>query len=323
MPSRSPHRVVVLAQDGAYPFEIGIPARVFGAADGAYEVSLVTPTGGPIRTNAGFDVVPTTETRALAAADTVIVTPVDTSLLQRHAPDDVRAALALVPRRARIVSICTGVFTLASVGMLAGRTITTHWQCAELFREWYPRVTVDENVLFVDGGDILTSAGVASGIDLCLHLIRVDHGAELANRVARRCVVAPHRDGGQAQFIERPVPEVADASTSHARVWALEHLDEPLTIAHLARQALMSERTFTRRFRSETGLSPRQWLTRQRLTAARELLERTDLGMSDIAAAVGYATPTSLRTHLVSALGVSPTTYRRRFRTSRTGAGIR
>ncbi|MFK4789384.1 GlxA family transcriptional regulator [Microbacterium sp. ZW T5_56] len=316
MPSRSPHRVVVLAQDGAYPFEIGIPARVFGAADGAYEVSLVTPTGGPIRTNAGFDVVPTTDTRALAQADTVIVTPVDTSLLQRHADDDVRAALALVPRRARIVSICTGVFTLAAVGLLTGRTVTTHWQCAELFRDWYPHVSVDENVLFVDGGDILTSAGVASGIDLCLHLIRVDHGAELANRVARRCVVAPHRDGGQAQFIERPVPDVIEASTTRARAWALEHLDEPLTITQLARHALMSERTFTRRFRSETGLSPRQWLTRQRLSAARELLERTDLGMGDIAAAVGYATPTSLRNHLVSALGVSPTTYRRRFRTS-------
>lgn len=314
MAVETPHRVVVLAQEGAYPFELGIPSRIFGATDGAYEVVLCTATGRAITTNAGFDVLPAAGPEALREADTVIVAPVDPVFLTPRLADDVREALAGIRPGTRVVSICTGGFTLAAAGLLAGRTATTHWQCEQLFRSWYPEVELDENVLFVDGGDVLTSAGAASGIDLCLHLIRLDHGAELANRAARRCVVAPHRDGGQAQFIERPVPDARDTSTATTREWALERLGEPLTVAQLARHAHMSERTFARRFRAETGLAPRQWLTRQRLALARELLETTDIGIDAVAATVGYATATSLRNHLAAALGVSPMAYRHTFR---------
>ncbi len=318
MSVETPHRVVVIAQEGAYPFELGIPARIFGATDGAYEVVLCTATGGAITTNAGFGVVPAAGPEALRTADTVIVAPVDPVYLKPTLDDDMRDALAQIRPGARVVSICTGGFALAAAGILAGRTATTHWQCEPLFRTWYPDVELDENVLFVDGGDILTSAGAASGIDLCLHLIRLDHGSELATRAARRCVVAPHREGGQAQFIERPVPDAHDASTSATREWALERLGEPLTVSRLSRHANMSERTFARRFRAETGLAPRQWLTRQRLALARELLETTDIGIDAIAATVGYATATSLRNHLAAALGVSPMAYRHTFRATST-----
>ncbi|TAJ46503.1 MAG: helix-turn-helix domain-containing protein [Herbiconiux sp.] len=313
--------MVVLAQNGAYPFELGIPARVFGASDEAYEVVLCTPTGEAITTNAGFDVLPARGPDALSEADTVIVAPVDPAYLRPELTDDVRAALAMIRPGTRIVSICTGGFTLAAAGILTGRAATTHWQCEPLFRKWYPQIELDENVLFVDNGDVLTSAGAASGIDLCLHLIRLDHGVEAATRAARRCVVAPHRDGGQAQFIERPVPDDPDTSTASTREWALARLAEPLTLSALARNAHMSERTFARRFRAETGLAPRQWLTGQRLALARELLESTDLGIDAIAAAVGYATATSLRNHLGAALGVSPLAYRHTFRSTETRAG--
>ena len=316
MNQAAPHRVVVLAQDGAYPFELGIPARIFGATDGAYEVTLCSATGGQVTTNAGFDVVPAAGPEALAEADTVIVAPVDPTFLRPTLPEEVRAALARVRPGARVVSICTGGFTLAAAGLLSGRTATTHWQCEPLFRAWYPEIAVDENVLFVDEGEVLTSAGAAAGIDLCLHLIRLDHGAEMATRAARRCVVAPHREGGQAQFVERPVPDAPDTSTAATREWALEHLDETLTLSRLAAHAHMSERTFARRFSAETGLAPRQWLTRQRLERARELLETTDLGIDSVAASVGYATGASLRHHLGAALGVSPLAYRHTFRGS-------
>ena len=315
-----PHRVVVLAQDGAYPFEMGIPARVFGATDGAYSVALCTPTGNAIKTNAGFSVLPSAGPEILAEADTVIITPVDPYSLTREIGDDVRQALAMIRPGARVVSICTGGFTLAAAGLLKEQRVTTHWECAWVFKKWYPEINLDENLLFVDGEQVLTSAGAAAGIDLCLHLIRKDFGSELATRAARRCVVAPHRDGGQAQFIERPIPSGSDASTSATREWALKQIDQSLTVGDMARHAHMSERTFCRRFLAETGLAPRRWLTQQRLAVARELLETTDLGIDSIAAAVGYATATSLRNHLGALLGVSPVTYRHTFRPIETRA---
>lgn len=304
------HRVVVLAQDGAYPFELGIPSRVFGATDGAYVVDLCTPTGAPIMTNAGFSVVPSVGPEALGLADTVIVTPIDPWSLRPELSAEVAEALERVRPTARLVSICTGGFTLAAAGLLEGRKAATHWQCAPLFRSWFPQIELDENVLFTGDGGVLTSAGAAAGIDLCLHLIREDHGAELANHAARRCVVAPHREGGQAQFIERPVPDAPDLSTSGARAWALEHLSEALTTAALARHAHMSERTFMRKFVAETGIPPRKWITQQRVVAARRLLETTDLSIDDVATAVGYSTATSLRRHLTAQLGVAPNAYR-------------
>ena len=187
----------------------------------------------------------------------------------------------------------------------------------ERFRSRYPQVKLDPDVLFVDDGDVLTSAGVAAGIDLCLHVVRRDHGSEVANRAARRCVVPPWRDGGQAQFIERVVPSTPDTSTGPARQWALSRLDRPLDLAVLAGHARMSVRSFTRRFRDETGLSPSQWLTGQRVELARMLLETTDLPVDAVARRAGFGTAVSLRQHLHAAVGVSPLAYRRTFRRSR------
>jgi transcriptional regulator GlxA family with amidase domain len=314
MDGAQPHRVAVLALDGAYPFELGIPARVLGAADGRYEVVVCSCDGGPIETNAGFSVVPQHGPDALASAGTVIVAPVETARLTRELPAGVAAALALIDPGTRVASICSGGFVLAAAGLLDGRTATTHWESAQLFRHWYPHIRLDEGVLFVDDGDVLTSAGAASGVDLCLHLIRTDHGAHLANHAARRCVVAPFREGGQAQYIERPIPDDPAASTSATRQWALRRLGERLPVERMARHAHMSVRTFVRRFRAETGLPPGQWLTGQRIARARSLLESTDLTVDQVALEIGFATAASLRQHLNAELGISPQAYRRTFR---------
>ena len=205
---------------------------------------------------------------------------------------------------------------LAAAGLLDGRRATTHWSHAEQFRALYPQVDLDEQALFVDEGDVLTSAGLAAGMDLCLHVVRNDHGSEVANHVARYCVVPPWRDGGQAQFIEQPVPEPAVDSTAPVRDWALQHLAEPLDIATLAGHARMSVRTFTRRFRAETGSSPGAWLATQRVRHAQRLLETTDLPIDEVAVRAGLGTSTSLRQHLRRVADVSPSAYRRTFRTN-------
>lgn len=315
MPDSAPlrHRVAVLAQELAYPFELGIPSRIFGAVGHLYEVSVCTPDGAPVMTNAGFAVTPEHGPEILATADTVIIPPVDPSAVRPELSTVMSDALALVHPEARIASICTGSFALAAAGLLDGRRATTHWESAPYFRRWYPRVHLEEDVLFVTDGRILSSAGAASGIDLCVDMIRTDHGAKTANTAARRCVVAPFREGGQAQFIDRPVPDDAGMSTAGTREWALHHLDVQLTVADLARHAHLSARTLERRFAEETGMAPRRWLTQQRLARARELLETTDLSIEEIATAVGYATATSLRKHLSSRIGILPAAYRRTF----------
>jgi transcriptional regulator GlxA family with amidase domain len=211
------------------------------------------------------------------------------------------------------MSICTGAHLLAMTGLLDGRPATTHWNHAAEFSREFPTVQLDPGVLFIDDGEVLTSAGAAAGIDLCLHLIRSDHGSSVANVVARACVVAPWREGSQAQFIQAPLPEIGDASTAATRAWALDRLDTDLTLASMAKHASMSIRTFTRRFRAEAGTSPNQWVTRQRVDYARRLLESTDLPVDQIADATGLGTSTSLRGHLRTAIGVSPSTYRRAF----------
>jgi transcriptional regulator GlxA family with amidase domain len=312
-----PERVVVLALDGVYPFELGIPSRILGAADGRYEVLTCTVDGRPVRTDADFTVTAEHGPEILATADTVVIAPMAPSRVTAELPDDVRAALAFIPPAARIVSICTGAFVLAAAGLLDGRRATTHWQLAGLFRRMFPHVDLDPDVLFVDDDRILTSAGAASGVDVCLHLVRKDHGSRLANAVARRCVVPPFRDGGQAQYIEQPVPEQGAASTAATRAWALEHLGEPLTLADLAAHARMSLRTFARRFHGEVGLSPGRWLIQQRVARARHLLETSDLTVDQIAGRVGFATGASLRQHLHAAIGVSPQVYRRTFQAVR------
>jgi transcriptional regulator GlxA family with amidase domain len=314
---RRPERIVVLALDGVYPFELGIPSRIFGAADGHYEVLTCSVDGGPVRTNSDFTIGVAHGPEILRTADTVIVTSVPPTHIPAELPAEVAAALDRIRPDARIVSICTAAFVLAAAGLLDGRRATTHWQVAELFRRRYPRVDLDPDVLFVADGRMLTSAGAASGVDICLHIVRTDHGSELANSVARRCVVPPFRDGGQAQYIEQPVPESGAASTAATRAWALERLDEPLTLADLAEHARMSLRTFARRFQGEVGLSPGRWLIQQRVARARHLLEASDLPVDRIAAEVGFATGASLRQHLHAAIGVSPVTYRRTFQRTR------
>ncbi|MFG3285369.1 GlxA family transcriptional regulator [Streptomyces sp. NPDC048111] len=325
---RGPHRVVVLALDGLLPFELGIPQRIFGRAADAeggplYEVvtcSVRAP--GPVRTDADFAVLVENGPEALATADTVVV-PASYELgpvfEEGVLTPELATALALVRPGTRMVSICTGGYVLAAAGLLDGRPAATHWASAEHFQRLFPRVRVDPEVLFIDDGDVLTSAGVAAGIDLCLHIVRRDHGSAVANDVARRTVVPPHRPGGQSQFIQRPVPEPQLASTTTARAWALGRLHEPIQLRDLAEQEAMSVRTFTRRFREEVGVSPGQWLTQQRVEHARHLLESTDLSVDAIARAAGFGTATSLRQHLQSALGVPPTTYRRAFRAGATG----
>jgi transcriptional regulator GlxA family with amidase domain len=231
-------------------------------------------------------------------------------------PPEVHAALRAVVHKARVMSICTSAFVLAAAGLLDGRPATTHWAYADEFRRRYPQVKLDPDVLFVDDGDVLTSAGVAAGIDLCLHVVRRDHGSEVANRAARRCVVPPWRDGGQSQFIERPLPPPGDSTTATTRAWALDRLDKPLTLEQLARHARMSVRTFTRKFREETGLSPGRWLMLQRVERARRLLETTDLSIDRVAEESGLGTGTSLRQHLRATVGVAPGAYRRTFRTT-------
>lgn len=315
------HLVAVLALDGVIPFDLGIPARVFREAydaDGAalYSVSTCSLGGRPVRTSQDFAITVEHDEQLLAQADTVVIAtqePTPELLATGTLPDEVLAALRLVRPAARIVSLCTSAFVLAAAGLLDGRTATTHWKLSGAFGELFPHVSVDPDVLFVDNGQVLTSAGGAAGIDLCLHLVRRDHGAEVANGAARRCVVAPWRDGGQAQFIEHPLPVDPDSSTAGARAWALAHLDEPIGLLELARHANMSVRTFSRRFRAEVGESPAQWLIQRRVDSARRLLETSDLTVDHIAAAAGFGSGTLLRKHFHATLGVAPGAYRRRF----------
>ncbi|MFE7622626.1 GlxA family transcriptional regulator [Streptomyces sp. NPDC057509] len=326
-----PHRVVVLALDGLLPFELGIPQRIFGLARTAdpqgrgrgrklYDVVTcsVRPPG-PVRTDADFTITVEHGPEALATADTVVV-PASYELGPVHdegrLTEELAAALAYVRPGTRMVSICTGSYVLAAAGYLDGRPATTHWSSADHFQQLFPAVRVDPDVLFIDDGDVLTSAGVAAGIDLCLHMVRRDHGTAVANDVARRTVVPPHRDGGQAQYIQRPIPDTQFATTTTARAWALGRLERPIQLRDMAQQESMSVRTFTRRFREEVGVSPVQWLTQQRVELARRLLESTDLSIDQVARDAGFGTPTSLRQHLQTALGVSPTVYRRTFRST-------
>jgi transcriptional regulator GlxA family with amidase domain len=316
------HRVVVLAVDGVIPFELSLASRIFGIARDAgqrplYEVITCTPDGGPVATAADFSVAVAHDASVLTTAETVVI-PASEAMAKITGPDAlspaVADALTLVRPETRMVSICLASYVLAAAGLLDGLPATTHWRHAGDFQRLFPCVEVNPDVLFVDAGQVLTSAGAAAGIDLCLHLIRRDHGSGIANHVARSCVVAPWRDGGQAQYVERPVPEVSDASTAPTRAWALDRLGHPLQLEDLAAHAGMSRRTFTRHFRAEVGQSPGQWLTQQRVDLARHLLEHSELPVDRIAERSGFGTAASLRQHLHRAIAVSPNAYRRTFR---------
>jgi transcriptional regulator GlxA family with amidase domain len=255
----------------------------------------------------------------LPRADTVIV-PGWADIDQDPPGDLVDAVRAAHEAGARVASLCTGAFVLAAAGLLDGKRATTHWAHTQVLAARYPRVRVDPDVLYVDDGSVLTSAGKAAAMDLCLHLVRLDHGSSVANTLARRLVVPPHRDGGQAQFVTTPVPAPDNHPLAELFPWVIERLDHPLTVEDLARQARMSSRNLGRHFRSVTGTTPLQWLLTQRIRHAQELLETTDAGIDTVAAATGMGTATTLRRHFNRTVGVPPDAYRRTFR-SRTRPG--
>ncbi|WP_333770541.1 GlxA family transcriptional regulator [Streptomyces sp. IBSBF 2435] len=312
-PVRSPIRVAVIAVPPVTAFDLTIPDLVLGGmtvrGGPGYDVRVCTAAPGrPVTDGGGLEIAVPHGLDAAVAADTVIVTGTGArDGLDPRVLDVLRTACAA---GRRVVSICTGAFVLAEAGLLDGRPATTYWAKSAEFRARYPRVELRPGVLYVDDGRILTSAGLSAGIDLCLHLIRLDYGAATANSAARLVVAAPVRPGGQAQFIDSPLPPESGTSLAPTRAWALTCLDRPLTRADLAAHARTSVRTLTRRFHAETGLSPLQWLLHQRINRAQELLETTDLPIPQVARLSGLSTPDSLRHHLTRRTGLPPSAYR-------------
>ena len=310
-------RVVALAYDGLCAFEFACTAEVFGLprpefGDGWYRFETCSRDGRSVRGQYGTRMSVGGGLERLAEAGTILIpgwqgkdVPV---------PDEIIAALVGAHGRgARLLSICSGSFVLAATGLLDGRRATTHWQYSESLQGRYPRIRVDPDVLYVDEGRVLTSAGSAAGLDLCLHLVRRDFGAGIANQVARRLVIAPHRDGGQAQFLDRPVDRRERGPLSVVLERVQKNIDQPVSIREMAGWAAMSERTFVRRFRAATGMTPGGWITHQRLARARDLLERSSLSMDEVATRSGLGTAMTLRHHFRNRIGVSPAEYRRRF----------
>lgn len=314
MPAPRPHHVAVLVLDGAKPLDVGIPAQVFTTrASMPYEVRVCGAAPGLVAGGDGLSYYVTHGLDALDWADIVFVPGY--RLPDRDDPPQpvIDALIAAHDRGARLAAISTGAFALAATGLLDGRRATTHWHYTRALAAKYPFVRVDENVLFVDEGGVLTSAGAASGIDLCLHVLRGDLGVAAANHAARRLVAAPYRSGGQAQYVPRSVPEPLGERFAATREWALHRLGEPLTLDALARHAAVSPRTFSRRFTEDTGYTPMQWVMRARIDVARELLERSERGVEQIAADVGLGTGANLRLHFQRILGTTPSEYRRTF----------
>ncbi|WP_043630021.1 transcriptional regulator FtrA [Nonomuraea candida] len=313
-----PHLVSVLAFDGMAPFELGCVVELFGLPRPEldvpwYDLTVCAETREPLRVVGGFTMRAEHGLDLLAEADTVIVPGVADVRAPVSEPL-VTALRAASARGARMVSICSGAFALAAAGLLDGRPATTHWRYAELFQRRFPAVLVNPSVLYVDDGDVLTSAGSAAGLDLLIHLVRRDHGPNVANTVARRLVVPPHREGGQAQFIQAAVTPVADDdAVARAMAWALDHLAGPISVGDLAGVAHMSERTFIRRFKRQTGTSPLRWVISQRVAASLPLLESTAAPVEEIGAAVGFESPATFRHHFTRAMRTSPSAYRRAF----------
>ncbi|WP_084337744.1 helix-turn-helix domain-containing protein [Actinomadura oligospora] len=306
----------MIVEDGSNPFELGVATELFGLRRPELDVpwyDFTLSAAGPVAMHAGlFTMSDVPGLDAVGRADTVIVPNRPDPETAPSAP--VLAAIkAAAARGARLVSFCTGAFSLAAAGVLDGRRATTHWRWADAFRARFPSVRLEPDVLFVDDGDVLTAAGSAAALDLGLHLIRRDHGAEVANTVARRLVFAVHRDGGQRQFIERPVPDIPDASLAPVLAWAQRHLDRPLTVHDLAARASTSPATLHRRFQAELGTTPLAWLTAERVTLACRLIEQGELRLDAIARATGLGTPANLRVHLRRRTGLTPTAYRSHF----------
>ena len=310
--------VAVIVQDGFAPFEFGVACEAFGldrTDDGIpnFDFRIVTPNPGVVQSKLGFSLNVDNDLAFAYEADLVVVSPTPSERWGRTDPrvlDVVRDAAA---RGAWLLSICSGSFILGAAGVLDGRKATTHWMYADRMAAMYPSVDVDPNVLYVQDGRIITSAGTAAGLDACLHLLRQELGAEMTNTIARRMVVPPQRDGGQAQFILRPLPEVASLSLSPVTDWMLENIRLELTVDQLAAKAHMSPRTFARRFKADYGTTPAAWLGRQRIIHAQRLLEQTDLGLDRIAYECGFGSASVLRQNFARVLGTTPTAYRATF----------
>lgn len=312
--------VAVALVDGVAPFELGIFCEVFGIDRSdmglpVYDFAVCaaqerrSPTG-----DGHFEIVVPYGLERLESADLICV-PADRRAATREYPEPLLAALRrAVDRGARVLSVCNGAFMLGAAGLLDGRRCTTHWMHAPTLTRRYPRALVDPDVLYVDEGQVITSAGTASGIDACLHVVRQEQGAEVANTIARRMVVPPHRDGGQAQFIRRPLPRTACDTLGEVIGWMARHLDGEITVEQLAERAHMSPRTFARRFLQETGTTPYQWVLRQRVLLAQELLESTDETVDAIAGRCGFGNAAALRHHFLRTLGTTPNAFRRTFR---------
>ncbi|WP_144873758.1 GlxA family transcriptional regulator [Microbacterium sp. 1.5R] len=306
------HRIAVVALPGVFPYELGVPARFFRAAqrdgEALYSVTTCTLDGLPVETNADFAITPGADRTILETADTIIVPPWSAA---ETAGDPI--GLAQYADR-RIVSFCTGAFTLAAAGLLDGKEATTHWCASDEFARRFPLVRLREDELFVDEGSVLTAAGASAAVDATMHLISNDHGAAVAATVAQATLAAPHRGGGQRQFIARPpVPQTPAGSAGDIQAWLLAHIEEPLSLAAVAASFGMSVRTLTRRFRSETGRTVGDWFADARVDRARELLETTDLLIDDVALRSGFATSAALRKHFRERLGLAPQQYRSRF----------
>lgn len=308
-------KVVLLAIPGVAPFEFGVVCEVFGVdrsdtGGPAFEFSIVTADPGPVRTSLGYDMHILDDLSLAADADLLAVPAHEIDHVDPRFLQAIRDAEA---RGAWVLSVCSGAFTLAQAGILDGRSSTTHWMHTDRLAAMYPHTTVDPDVLFVEDRKVVTSAGTAAGIDAALHIVRKEHGAAATNVIARRMVVPPQREGGQSQYIDSPIPEATSDSFALVAEWMLENLHEDLTVDQLARKALMSSRTFARRFRAEMGTTPAAWLNRQRLLRAQQLLEQSDLGLETIAQRTGFGSAAVMRHHFVRVLQVSPMTYRRAF----------
>jgi AraC family transcriptional regulator, transcriptional activator FtrA len=312
-------KVAAIAVENIAAFELGVVCEVFGTDRGPefprYDFRLCSVDGRAVTTQSGYRIEPNADLGPVADADLVAVPayPIDT-----RTPEPVLAALrAAAERGAYVLSVCSGAFLLGEAGLLDGRRCTTHWLYTDELARRYPTATVVPNALYVEDGKLLTSAGTAAGIDLCLHLVRQVHGSEVATRLARRMVVPPQRAGGQAQYVEAPLPKAPDAPTLEpVLTWLIKHLDRPVDIEAMARRAHMAPRTFARRFRAETGTTPHDWLTTQRVLLARRLLEETDLGVDAVAARAGFTDAAMLRHHFSRRVGATPHAYRATFRSS-------
>jgi transcriptional regulator GlxA family with amidase domain len=311
-------KVGALVVDGLAMFEFGVVCEVFGidrTDDGVpsfdFRVCGVE-AGRPVHTKLGLDITPQFGLDALEDVDLVAIPA--TVIHHDYDPAILDAIRAADRRGALILSVCSAAFVLAAAGVLDGRRATTHWMYSDKLARDYPEIQVDPDVLFVDDGNIVTSAGTAAGIDACLHVVRRELGSEVTNRIARRMVVPPQRDGGQRQYIPQPVPACEDDSLRDTLDWATEHLDEPHTVASLASRSFMSPRTFARRFTTETGTTPVQWLVTQRVLRARHLLEESDLDLESVAAECGFGSAALLRHHFRRTVGVTPAEYRSTFR---------